>query len=84
LAIEKAQTLDVPTVVKVLEELSWDHPAGGKAQWVDFDGYGYKGIKRQIGFPHPITELRGGKLSLVMMADLAKIIPQMGIKIEGK
>jgi branched-chain amino acid transport system substrate-binding protein len=84
IAIEKAQTLDVPSVVKVLENLSWDHPAGGKAEWVDFDGYGYKGVKRQIGFPHPITELKGGKLYLVMMADLVKIIPQMGIKIEGK
>jgi branched-chain amino acid transport system substrate-binding protein len=84
IAIEKAQTLDVPSVVKVLENLSWDHPAGGKAEWVDFDGYGYKGVKRQIGFPHPITELKGGKLYLVTMADLVKIIPQMGIKIEGK
>jgi len=84
LAIEKAQSLDVPAVVHALEDLRWDHPAGGKAEWIDFDGYGYKGIKRQIGFPHPITELRGGKLFLVMMADLANIIPKMGIKIEGK
>ena len=59
LAIEKAQTLDVAAVVQALEDLSWDHPAGGKAEWIDFDGYGYKGIKRQIGFPHPITELEG-------------------------
>ncbi len=84
LAIEKAGTLDVPVVAKTLEDLSWDHPAGGKASWLDFDGYGYKGVKRQIGLPHPITELRDGKLHLIMLADLAQIIPKMGIKIEGK
>jgi branched-chain amino acid transport system substrate-binding protein len=83
LAIEKAGTLDVPTVIKAYENLIWDVPAG-RAQWLDFDAYGYKGIKRQISIPHPITELRGGQLNLLRWADLSKIIQEMGIKIEGK
>jgi len=82
LAIEKAKTLEVASVIKTFENLVWDVPAG-KAQWVDFDAYGYKGIKRQISIPHPITELRGGKLDLVRWADLSKIVQEMGIKIEG-
>lgn len=83
-AIEKAGTLDSPTVLKVLENLIWDVPVG-KAEWLDFDGFGYKGIKRQIGMPHPITELtKEGKLNLIMMVDLAKIVQEMGIKIEGR
>jgi hypothetical protein len=57
----------------------------GKAEWLDFDGFGYKGIKRQIGMPHPITELtKECKLNLIMMVDLAKIVQEMGIKIEGR
>jgi hypothetical protein len=34
--------------------------------------------------PHPITELREGKLNLLRWVDLSKIIQEMGIKIEGK
>ncbi len=83
LAIEKAGTFDTTTVIKAFENLTWDVPAG-KAQWLDFDAYGYKGIKRQISIPHPITELRGGKLNLLRWADLSKIVQEMGIKIEGK
>ena len=82
LAIEKAGALDTTTVIKSFENLTWDVPAG-KAYWVDFDSFGYKGIKRQVSIPHPITELRGGKLNLLMMVDLS-IVQEMGIKIEGK
>jgi len=83
LAIEKAGTFDTTTVTKAFENLTWDVPAG-KAEWLDFDAYGYKGIKRQISIPHPITELRGGKLNLLRWADLSKLVQEMGIKIEGK
>jgi len=84
IAIEKAGTLDFQSVIDVFGNMNWDHPAGGKAQWLDYDGYGYKGIKRQIGTPHPITELKGGRLQLIMVADLAKILPEIGVKIEPK
>lgn len=82
LAIEKAGTLDILSMTKAFESLSWDVPAG-RAQWVDFDSYGYKGIKRQMSFPSPITELRGGKLNLLRWVDLSKIIHEMGIKLPG-
>jgi branched-chain amino acid transport system substrate-binding protein len=82
LAIEKAGTLDVLSVTKAFESLSWDVPAG-RAEWVDFDSYGYKGIKRQMSFPSPITELREGKLNLLRWVDLSKIIQEMGIKLPG-
>jgi branched-chain amino acid transport system substrate-binding protein len=82
LAIEKAGTLESATVIKAFENLVWDVPAG-KAHWAEFDAYGYKGIKRQISMPHPITELRGGTLNLIRWADLSEIVKEMGIKIEG-
>jgi len=83
LAIEKAGSLDTSAVIKAFEDLTWEVPAG-KAQWLEFDAYGYKGVKRQISIPHPITELRGGKLNLLRWADLSKIVEEMGIKIEGR
>jgi ABC-type branched-subunit amino acid transport system substrate-binding protein len=81
-AIEKAGTLDTQKVTKAFQDLKWDVPAG-LAQWVPYDSYGYKGIKRQIGMPHPIVELRNGKLELVKMVDLGEIVKQMGIKLKG-
>jgi branched-chain amino acid transport system substrate-binding protein len=79
LAIEKAKTLDTSVVVDILENLKWGAPTG-EASWVDFDSYGSIGIKRQILVPHPITELKEGKLELIFMADLEKVLREMGIE----
>ena len=81
LAIEKAGTLEQPAMIDTWQDLKWDTPVG-EASWVDFDHYGYKGIKRQISLPHPITRLNAdGSLDLVTFSDLGPTLKEMGITI---